>query len=127
MRIGDKVWHAKRKYIEDAEVAEYEKPKDYTTRFNYLTVMPASSRGGLEVMKHGESLYETWTCTANAMFFDGVFQAGDVMWVDGQKPIPELEEKYGYGCTANAVIVSALPVNRTISLVLRSNQKQVKS
>lgn len=126
MRVGKSVWHAKRIHSLNAEIAEYEKPKEIVTRFNYLTVMPSSSRGYLEILKHGEVLYDTWTCTANAKYFDGEFREGDLMWVDGAKPIVEIEEQYGNGASANAVIKSALEVNQTISIVLHRNQEQVK-
>ena len=126
MKVGEDVWVARRKYISDATVAEYEKPIKYTTRFNYLTIMPASSRGLLERTQHGEAVFSRWTGIANGLAFIGKIAEGDVMWVDGAKPDKSLEEKYGYGCTANAIVVSALPVNHTISLVLETNREQVK-
>ena len=126
MRIGQSVWIARRKEIPNAEITEYEKPVEYVTAFNYLTIMPASSRGGLEVMKHGETLYDTWTGIANARYFDGKINEGDLMYIDGHKPDTTLETEYGYGSTANAVVKSALPINHTISLVLSTNQDQVK-
>lgn len=126
MRVGQSVWLARRKRITNAEMPEYEKPVEFKTAFNYLTIMPASSRGGLEMFKHGEALYDSWTGIANARYFEGVINEGDLMWVDGEKPIDEIEEAYGYGSTANAVVVSALPVNFTMSLVLHRNQKQEK-
>ena len=126
MRIGQSVWIARRKEIPNAEITEYEKPVEYVTAFNYLTIMPASSRGGLEVMKHGETLYDTWTGIANARYFDGKINEGDLMYIDGHTPDTTLETEYGYGSTANAVVKSALPINHTISLVLSTNQDQVK-
>lgn len=126
MRVGENVWIARRKDIPNAEVAEYDKPIKYTTRFNYLTIMPASSRGLLERTQHGEAVFSRWTGIANANAFDGKISEGDVMWIDGAKPDKALEEKYGYGCTANAIVISALPVNHTISLVLETNREQVK-
>lgn len=126
MRVGQSVWLARRKDIPNAEIPEYEKPIEIKTAFNYLTIMPASSRGGLEVMKHGETLYDTWTGIANARYFEGKIKEGDLMYVDGHKPNATLEEQYGYGATANAIVKSALPVNISISLVLSRNQEQVK-
>lgn len=123
MRIGKSVWHAKRKDISNAEIPEYESPKEIVTHFNYLTVMPASSRGGLEILKHGETLYDTWTVVANSRYFDGVFNAGDLMWVDGAEPI----ENDIYGTTANALITSVNEVNCTISIVLERNQNQTSN
>lgn len=126
MRVGKSVWHAKRLNDFNAEIAEYDKPKEITTRFNYLTVMPAVSRGGLEVLKYGETLYDTWTVIANSRYFSGVFKKGDLMWVDDESPITDLEKEYGNGATANAVIKSALEVNHTINIILTRNQEQVK-
>ena len=130
MKVGKSIWHARRINDLNAEIGEYEKPTEIVTRFNYLTVMPAVSRGFMEVIKSGETLYDTWTATANGRYFDGKFKAGDLMWVDGESPYSEqnaqLEEEYGYGATANAVIKNAVPVNYTISLTLERNQNQVK-
>jgi hypothetical protein len=126
MRVGQSVWLARRKEIPNAEVAEYEKPIEIKTGFNYLTIMPASSRGGLEVMKHGETLYDTWTGIANAFYFEGKIKEGDLLYIDGHKPNTKLESEYGYGATANAVVKSALTVNISMNLVISRNQDQVK-
>lgn len=126
MRIGQVVWHAKRKEIENATIAEFEKPVQYVNRPNHLTIMPATARGYLEVLKHGEDIENTWTGIANSLAYSGVFKAGDVMWIDGEKPNEELEDMYGYGCTANAIITSVIELNQTISLTLKTNKRQVK-
>lgn len=124
MKFGDKVYHAKRVYDENAEIATFDKPKAYVTRPNYLSVMPASSRGYLEIMKYGEDLDSTWTVVANAKYFSGVFKAGDRMWVDGANPDKSIEAEYGNASSANAVIRSVNEVNRTISIVLTRNKEQ---
>lgn len=126
MRFGKTVWHAKRTNDFNAEVAEYETPKSYVTRPNYLTVMPAVSRGFMEVMKYGEDLENTWTVIALGMAFEGVFKEGDLMWVDGESPIDDIEKTYGVGSSANAVVKSVSEVNRTISVTLKRNKEQVK-
>lgn len=126
MRIGKSVWHASRIKKINAEIPEYDAPKEIKTRFNYLTVMPASSRGLMEIIKSGETLYDTWTVIANGNYFDGKFNEGDLMWVDGESPVASLEETYGNGATANAIIKSVLEVNQSISIVLKRNQNQVK-
>lgn len=126
MRVGDYVWIASRANDFNAEIAEYSKPKKIKTRFNYLTVMPASSRGGLEFMKHGETVYDTWTVIANARYFGGKIKEGDLMWVDGDEPIEQVENAYGYGASATAMVDSALPVNFTLNIILKRNQAQVK-
>ena len=125
MMVGEKVWHSKRKEITNAEIAEFEKPYDITTKFMYLTCMPKTSRGDLVVLQHGETKYKYWTIIANAKYFDGVFKEGDKMWVDGHKPIESIEEEYGYGASANAVIKSAIPVNLSIHITLEENQDRV--
>lgn len=126
MRIGRSIWHASRKIGLNAEIAEYDTPKEIKTRFNYLTVMPASSRGLMEIIKSGETLYDNWTVIANGDFFYEVFKVGDLMWVDGDRPIDSLEETYGNGATATAIIKSVLEVNKTISILLTRNQNQIK-
>ena len=126
MRIGKSVWHSKRKDIENAEIAEFEKPVEYVTRANYLTCMPMTARGGIQMLQYGETAVNYWTIIANARYFDGVFKEGDKMWVDGHKPIESIEEEYGYGASANAIVKSVLPVNVSIHIMLEENQNRVK-
>ena len=128
MRIGKCVWHSSRKNELNAEIGEYEKPTKIVTKFNYLTVMPAVSRGFMEVIKSGETLYDTWTATANGRYFDGKFKVGDLMWLDGEQPPmdTELDELYGYNESATAVIVNVAEVNQTIAIRLERNQNQIK-
>lgn len=130
MRIGNKIWYAKRISDKNSTVSEFSEPIEITTRFNYFTVMKATSRGYFEVKKYGETAENTWTCIANAFYFADKIHEGDVLWVDGESPFSEenakLEEKYGNGCTATAVVKSVSPVNLTISIILNRNQKQLK-
>lgn len=126
MRIGKKVWHAKRINDFNEETAEYEEPVFYVTRTNYLTVMPAISRGFMEVMKYGEDLENTWTVIANGKAFDGVFHEGDVLWVDDESPIENIEEQYGHGASANAIVKNVSEVNLTINITLTRNKEQTK-
>lgn len=126
MRFGGTVYHAKRVYDENANLPTYEKPKSYVTRPNYLSVMPATSRGFMEVMKYGEDLENTWTVIANGRAFSGVFKEGDLMWVDGEAPIKSVEQEYGEGSSANAIIRSVSEVNNTISITLTRNKQQEK-
>ncbi len=125
MRIGEKVWHAKRINDKNAEIAEYAPPVAYVTRSNYLTVMPATSRGFMAMMQYGEDIENTWTVIANGRAFAGVFKVGDLMWVDGESPIAEVEQTYGNGSSATAEIKSAVEVNQTISVTLSRNKNQV--
>lgn len=126
MRVGDNVWHSSRINESNAEILEYNKPTKIKTRFAYFTVMPATSRGFLEVMKYGEDVDSTWTAIANARAFQGKIKVGDLFWLDGEKPIPELEAEYGNGATATAVVKSVSYVNLSIAITLTRNKDQVK-
>lgn len=126
MRVGDSIWHSARTNEENAEVAEYGNPTEIRTRFNYFSVMPATSRGYMEMMKHGEDLENTWTAIANDRAFHGKINVGDLFWLDGEKPIPELEEEYGIGSTATAIVKSVDYMNIYISITLSRNKEQIK-
>ena len=125
MRVGDTVYHASRIEEANAEVATFERPKPIRTAFNYFTVMPASSRGFMEVMRYGEDVDSTWTAIAKGAVFDGKIKVGDLFWLDGEKPDPELETKYGNGATATAVVKSVSYVNLTIAITLTRNKDKV--
>ena len=152
MRVGMSVWHAKRTNELNAEIGTYEKPTEIVVRFNYFTVVPAVSRGFMEVLKSGETLYDTWTGVANAKYFqdkfgfvlgqsklgfDNVlsnqrvikqFKEGDLFWLDGEIPPLEeqLSETFGYKESATAILTNVAPVNHSLSLRFERNQNQVK-
>lgn len=126
MRVGDKVWHSSRINEDNAEIVEFSKPTEIRTQFNYFTVMPATSRGFMEVMKYGEDVDSTWTAIANANAFNGKIKIGDKFWLDGEKPIAKVETEYGVGASATAVVKNVSYVNRTISITLTRNKDQVK-
>ena len=126
MRVGLSIWHSSRINDFNAEIAEYSKPKEIRTRFNYLTVMPMASRGYMEMMKYGEDIENTWTMIANSRAFNGKIKEGDLFWLDGESPVTALEDEYGYGCTATAVVKSVSYVNTSISITLTRNKEQVK-
>lgn len=126
MKLGGVIWHSSRINEENAEIAEFAAPQAIRTRANYFSVMPATSRGFLEVMQYGEDLDSTWTAIANDRLFHGKVKEGDLFWLDGEKPIPELEEDYGIGATATAVVKSVAYVNHTIAITLTRNKEQVK-
>lgn len=126
MKFGKSVWHAKRINELNAEIATYSEPTEIITRTNYFSVMQAITRGYMEVLKYGETLQNTWVAIANASIFDGKIKVGDVMWVDGEEPIKEIENKYGIGSSANAVVKNVAEVNKTISITLERNQNQIK-
>ena len=133
MRVGDSVWFAKRISGENAEVAEYAEPIEIKTRFMYLTIQPAVTKGYIAIVEYGEKLSDTWNGVANGKYFKDFFHKGDVMWVDGESPWSEKnapienmspDDGGGYGSTANAVIKNVAPVNFTISLTLERNQNK---
>lgn len=125
MRVGDSIWHSARINNTNAEVSDYTEPTEIRTRFNYFTVMPATSRGFMEVMKYGEDVDSTWTAIALDRAFHGKIKEGDLFWLDGEKPIPELEAEYGNGATATAVVKSVSYVNLTIAITLTRNKDKV--
>ncbi len=124
MEIGASIWHCSRIENDDAEIAEFEKPVEIKTRANYITCMPMVARGGLQVLNYGENVSKYWTVIANARYFSGKIKEGDLMWVDGEKPIESVEELYGNGTSANALVKSVSQVRATISIVLVRNQNQ---
>ena len=126
MRVGDSIWHSARINQFNEERAEYSNPVEIRTRFNYFSVMPATSRGYLEVMKYGEDVDSTWTAIALDRVFHGKINVGDLFWLDGEQPIPELEEEYGIGSTATAIVKSVSYVNLTMSITLTRNKEQVR-
>lgn len=126
MRVGESIWHSARIGDTNSEISQYAEPTEIRTRFNYFTVMPATSRGYMEVMKYGEDVDSTWTAIANDRAFHGKINVGDLFWLDGEKPIPELEEECGNGSTATAVVKSVAYVNMSISITLTRNKDQVK-
>lgn len=126
MKDHKTIWYASRTSEDNAEVQTYSEPKSITTRFNYFSIMPASSRGFGEIMKYGETLNQTWTAIANANYFTDMFKLGDVFYIDGHHPNTELEELYGFGSTANAVVKNVSYVRNTIGITLEVNQAQVK-
>ncbi len=150
MRVGQSIWHSSRINEDNAEISEFSEPTEITTRFNYFTVMPATSRGFMEVVKYGEDVDSTWTAIANANAFGANhgfilgesllgsrdvlsktnyferIKIGDVFWLDGERPNAKLEAEYGVGSTATAIVKSVNHVNLSISITLTRNKDQVK-
>lgn len=125
MRIGESAWLSSRIDEPNATNNDYENPIEIKTRANFFTVMPSSTGGFMEVLKSGENLYNYWRATANARFFEGKIKVGDLMWLDGEKPILNLENEYGIGASATAVVKAVEKVNFTLNIRLERNQKQV--
>lgn len=126
MRVGDSVWHSARINEPNAEIAEFAEPTEIKTRFAYFTVMPATSRGFMEVMKYGEDIDSTWTAIANDRAFHGKIKEGDLFWIDGERPPEEITDEYGYSESATAVVKSVSYVNLSIAITLTRNKEQVK-
>ncbi len=124
MRSGEKVYLANRTNNNIAETAEFSKPVEIILRTNYLSIAPASSRGAMEFLKHGETVHESWVAIANERVFGKKIEVGDLMWIEGEAPIWSLEEKYGYGYSANAEVVQSVSVGLTRYIVLRTNPKR---
>ena len=125
MKIGKSVWLASRISEANAEIAEYAEPIEIITQFNYFTVMPQISRGGMAMFGFGETYYDGWTAIANANIFSGKIKSGDLMWVDGEKPVEHIDKTYGNGASANAEVKHVAEVNISINIFLERNQKQV--
>lgn len=126
MRVGEKIWHSSRVEEDNAEITRFSKPTEIRTQFNYFTVMPATSRGFMEVMKYGEDVDSTWTAIANGNAFNGKIEVGDKFWLDGESPISKIETEYGVGASATAIVKNVSYVNHTISITLTRNKEQVK-
>lgn len=126
MRVGDIIWHSARIEKPNAEIPEYESPQAIRTRFQYFSVMPATSRGYAQMMPYGADIENTWTAIANDRYFHGKIKVGDLFWLDGESPISEIEAEDGNGASATAVVKSVDYVNYSISITLTRNKSQRK-
>lgn len=116
MRVGEPIWLCTLKHRpEDDGIVEYEAPKMFRTRFNYITVQPAS--GYVKTLEFGKDISRTWTVVANARLFDEVFHEGDVLYVDGNQP--KIDENYENGQGANAIVTSVRKQNLAIYIILQ--------
>lgn len=105
MKVGQKVWLCKRLYENDEGIIVYDEPKEYTLAFNYLTINSAS--GYLATIQYGEKLSKVWNMKAKKPFFDGIFDEGDLLYIEGNKP-DLANENYLNGDGANAKVTSVL-------------------
>jgi hypothetical protein len=117
MKIGSCVWYANKVCDPNAEITTYSLPVKITLRNNYFTCQPASVGGYLSIVEYGEDLQKTWICKANALVFNGKIKEGDLMWVDGDKPIGD-----DYENSANARVINVSTVDRSITITLEKNQ-----
>lgn len=125
MRIGEIIYHSRRISEDNAVIEEYASPVEYRTALNYITVMSAATKGYVQILKYGETATDKWEVQCNGNIFAGVFKKGDLMWVDGQYPIAEIENEYGNGASANAIVKNVAYVNRGIQLLLEKNTRSV--
>lgn len=113
MRIGSIIYHCPRTSDESSEVTTYGPPVRYVTRFNYITVQPAS--GDTDTLQYGERVTRYWNGMANYLAFKDKFKEGDLFYLDGR--IPETDsDTYVNGDGANALLTSVRMQNRMIKL-----------
>lgn len=115
MRVGQSIWHCKRLYENDEGIIVYSEPIEYKLNFNYLTINAAS--GYLATIQYGEKLNKMWSMKAAKTFFDGVFNEGDLLYIEGNKPNVE-DKNYINGDGANAIVTAVLPYLISYSITL---------
>lgn len=108
------IYHCKAK---ETEPIEYEEPTKYKLRFNYLTIMPAS--GYTNATAYGKDISRIYTGIAKAIYFNGVFKEGDLLYIEGLEPSEN--EAYN-GEYANAEIESVRYQNLFIMLTIRKRK-----
>lgn len=84
MKVGQSIWLCKRLYENNEGIIVYDEPKEYKLAFNYLTINSAS--GYLATLQYGEQLSKIWNMKAKKPFFDGAFDEGDLLYIEGNKP-----------------------------------------
>lgn len=109
MKLGSYIFHVKR--IVDDDIVTYSSPTKYYLRFNYLTVMPATvalnnMAGYLTTEEYGEHNAMGWNIIANEKIFRGVFNEGDLLYLDGADE-------------ANAIITSVREQNKVIFMTVK--------
>ena len=124
MDFGSYVWYSNRTNEEQSEIPQYGKPVKVVTRPNFLTVTPVIGRGLLEVLKSGESVYDSWTVIVNPIVFNEKINVGDLMWVDGDEPTEVDSEFFDYRQSATAVVEKVQKIRRTLHIFLRRNQEK---
>ena len=94
MKMGSAIWHCKLK-DKTNDIKEY---------------------GYTNTILFGTKISETWILLANASIFNGVFNVGDVFYIDGNSP--KLGEENGK--SANAVVDYVGYQNKAIRIVLKN-------
>ena len=105
MKVGQSIWLCKRLYENGEGIIVYDEPKEYKLAFNYLTINSAS--GYLATLQYGEQLSKIWNMKAKKPFFDGVFDEGDLLYIEGNIPAIA-NENYLNGDGANAKVTAVL-------------------
>lgn len=118
MRVGDKFWHCKRISKENAEIAQFELPKEITTRFCYITIQPAGSMYR-ELAAYGENVKDYRVAIAQPYSkWDGVFSKGDRAYLDGHRPtLEDLDDESAEN--ANYEVEDAVPQNLAIRIIFK--------
>lgn len=120
MKNGEKVWYCKR-VLKDGDPLEiFDKPKEFTLGFHFLTVQPMS--GYNDVVEFGENIGKMWKAIGQPYDFWKSVKEGDRFYVDGCVPeIPEdgSEPEDGWGHDANAKVYSARPQNVAVAIILQ--------
>lgn len=115
MKIGQSIWHCKRLRETEDGIVVYANPQEYKLNLRYLSVSPAS--GYLATVQYGEKLSKVWNMKAAKPFFDGVFKAGDLLYIEGNEPNVK-DKNYINGDGANALVTSVLPYLLSYSITL---------
>lgn len=109
--LKKKIYIAKR-IIDDSAVTKYETPLLY-----YFNVQPVN--GNNELLAYGERIFSMFKTVINLKQYEGVFNEGDVVYLNGENP--EGEEVNGW--KANYVITSVRPQNKAITIYFDKIQK----
>lgn len=116
MTLGQSIWHCKFLGEDENGAMTYSAPVEYKTAFRHLTVKKAS--GYLAVMRYGKEINSIWRMVALKSLFDGIFNEGDLLYIDGNSPDLS-DEDYFNGKGANVVVQSVLPELVSITIDLK--------
>lgn len=119
MRNGKTIWHCQRTSSPDVDIITYAEPQAYILMPRFLTLQPAS--GYTDALAYGIKVDKTWIMIANERVFSGIFNEGDVLYVDGNEPNISSSE-YVNGDGANAIITSVREQNMAIRIVLEKQE-----
>lgn len=116
MQYREKIYLVKKKTIDDG-VIEYESPKEIVLRPFFISVMPVdSSKGSYSTQEYGTQITYDWVSVAYKSKFRGMFSEGDLLYLDGAKPL----NNNGNYEDANAIIANVLDNNYTYKILIKS-------